>query len=293
MMNKDFKMAKQEYEQIVASKNLRKNVEILFEKPKKSAKLSQVFGVKGKSLQWGLSSVAVVLMGFIVILNTNEAFAKTVSNISGMEKVVQILTGGKYEVDNNYQSASIVTPQVTGLKDKEFEERLNQEFKENAEVIINTFEKEIKQMQEEGVEGHLGVNYGYEVITDNEDILVLDVYVVNTVASSFTQHKFYNIDKKNNHLITLKEWVKDEEYIEKINQYIKEEIKKREEENGYSYFWHNEWEFKTITEETKFYINANGNVVISFEKYEIAPGAYGNVEFEIPNEIFSVQDEKI
>ena len=61
---------------------------------------------------------------------------------------------------------------------------------------------------------------------------------------------------------------------------------RREEEIGYTYFWNDEFAFDTITEDTKFYINEAGNVVISFEKYEIAPGAYGNVEFEIPNEIF-------
>jgi len=32
---------------------------------------------------------------------------------------------------------------------------------------------------------------------------------------------------------------------------------------------------------TYLYINENGNPVIVFEKYEIAPGAAGAVEFEI------------
>ena len=39
--------------------------------------------------------------------------------------------------------------------------------------------------------------------------------------------------------------------------------------------------FTTITDETNFYINENGNPVVVFDKYEIAPGAYGEQEFEI------------
>lgn len=276
-MNKDFKEARKEYEKIVAPKTLRNNVEKIIKNTRTKKK---------NVVKYVPVSVAVMLLGFIITLNTNESFAKSVSNIKGFEKIVQVLTLKKYELSDEYHMANVETPQITGLEDKTFESRLNEEFMENAEVIIDAFESDIEEMKKAGVDGHLGVDYGYDVITDSEEILVLDVYIVNTVGSSYTQHKFYNIDKINNKIITLKEWVKDENYIEKINQYIIKEMEKREEEIGYEYFWNDELEFKTITENTKFYINSAGNVVISFEKYEVAPGAYGNVEFEIPSNIF-------
>ena len=276
-MNKDFKEARKEYEKIVAPETLRNNVE----------KIMKNTGAKKKNVvKYVPASVAVMLLGFIITLNTNESFAKSVSNIKGFEKIVQVLTLKKYELSDEYHMANVETPQITGLENKTFESRLNEEFMENAEVIIDAFKNDIEEMKKAGVDGHLGVDYGYDVITDSEEILVLDVYIVNTVGSSYTQHKFYNIDKINNKIITLKEWVKDENYIEKINQYIIKEMEKREEEIGYEYFWNDELEFKTITENTKFYINSAGNAVISFEKYEVAPGAYGNVEFEIPSNIF-------
>ena len=276
-MNKDFKEARKEYEKIVAPKTLRNNVEKIIKNTRTKKK---------NVVKYVPVSVAVMLLGFIITLNTNESFAKSVSNIKGFEKIVQVLTLKKYELSDEYHMANVETPQITGLEDKTFESRLNEEFMENAEVIIDAFKNDIEEMKKAGVDGHLGVDYGYDVITDSEEILVLDVYIVNTVGSSYTQHKFYNIDKINNKIITLKEWVKDENYIEKINQYIIKEMEKREEEIGYEYFWNDELEFKTITENTKFYINSAGNAVISFEKYEVAPGAYGNVEFEIPSNIF-------
>lgn len=39
--------------------------------------------------------------------------------------------------------------------------------------------------------------------------------------------------------------------------------------------------FTGISENTKFYMNEAGNPVIVFDKYEIAPGSAGAVEFEI------------
>ena len=39
--------------------------------------------------------------------------------------------------------------------------------------------------------------------------------------------------------------------------------------------------FVGISEDVKFYINGHNRPVIVFEKYEIAPGSAGEVEFEI------------
>ena len=48
-----------------------------------------------------------------------------------------------------------------------------------------------------------------------------------------------------------------------------------------------EWNFKTITDETSFYVNEKDNVVISFNEGEVAPMYMGVVEFEIPADVLS------
>lgn len=42
--------------------------------------------------------------------------------------------------------------------------------------------------------------------------------------------------------------------------------------------------FSTVDETTKFYIGRSGNPVIVFDKYEIAPGAFGAQKFEVARE---------
>ncbi|MBD5469785.1 MAG: DUF3298 domain-containing protein [Lachnospiraceae bacterium] len=49
-----------------------------------------------------------------------------------------------------------------------------------------------------------------------------------------------------------------------------------------------EWDFQSINEDTTFYVNENGKLMIVFDEYEVAPGYMGSVEFEIPTEV--VQD---
>ena len=46
-----------------------------------------------------------------------------------------------------------------------------------------------------------------------------------------------------------------------------------------------EWNFKEITDDTSFYINRNGEIVICFNEGDVAPACMGTVEFTIPKDI--------
>ena len=55
------------------------------------------------------------------------------------------------------------------------------------------------------------------------------------------------------------------------------------------YYWlHDEIDglnFKTIYEDTSFYVNERGNIVIAFNEGDVAPMYMGALEFEIPSEV--------
>ena len=54
------------------------------------------------------------------------------------------------------------------------------------------------------------------------------------------------------------------------------------------YWLHDEIEelnFKTIYEDTSFYVNERGNIVIAFDEGDVAPMYMGALEFEIPSEV--------
>ncbi|MDE7007074.1 MAG: RsiV family protein, partial [Lachnospiraceae bacterium] len=50
---------------------------------------------------------------------------------------------------------------------------------------------------------------------------------------------------------------------------------------GETFFTEEEGGFTGISEDARFYINENNRPVIVFEKYKIAPGSSGEIEFEI------------
>ena len=252
--------------------------------------------VKNKNVSFGLLtktmySAACIAVAFVLMFNCIPSLAYAVSDIPILGDVVRVVTFGRFEVQEGGYEAKVVTPKVEGLLNKELEEKLNKEFQENANAIICAFEKDVKELKKVyGDDFHLGVEANYTVRTDNEDILAIDSYIVNTVASSSTKHSFYNIDKKTGTLIELESlFKKDADYVTPISEYIINEMRKQNEE-GTGYFWVDEdyiAPFKKIKEAQNFFINDNGNIVICFDKYEVAAGAQGCPEFEIPYSVIA------
>lgn len=156
-------------------------------------------------------SAAGVAAAFVLTFNCIPNLAYAVNDIPILNDVVRVVTFGRFEIDEDTYSANVVTPKIEGLLDKELEEKLNNEFCENATAVISAFESDVKELKENyGDNGfHMGVDSSYIVRTDNDNILAIDCYIVNMAGSSSTTHKFYTINKKTGELLTLKSLFKD------------------------------------------------------------------------------------
>ncbi len=83
----------------------------------------------------------------------------------------------------------------------------------------------------------------------------------------------------------------DLDYIAKLSENIAEQMKERNREIGEEVYWINNtdipaWNFIQIAENQNFYFNNDGNLVIVFDEYQVAPGYMGNPEFIIPANIY-------
>lgn len=111
--------------------------------------------------------------------------------------------------------------------------------------------------------------------------LYIDYYQYTGGAHGATTRKSYNIDELTGEILTLKDLFKEEyNYKNIIDSSIRNEINK----NPDMYFSGKEG-FNGIDEKTKFYIE-DGNLVIYYGQYEIAPYVAGMPEFRMPINIF-------
>lgn len=268
---------KKDYEKIKASKELRERIEKTMkkEKMKKTAKLS------------GSIAAGIIALG-ILSVNIFPELAYAMSDIPVIGQAVRVVTFDRYVHNDNGYSADVSTPKIEGITDKKLEEKLNREFKENAKTIIAQYENDVRKLKDEFGEDtvHMGITSDYIVKTDNDNILAIDIYILNTAGSSSTVHSFYTIDKKTGKLLTLKGlFKKDADYTGVLSDYIKKEMRRENEENNGMYELDGEFAFKKIKKDQNFYINDDGQLVICFDKYEVAAGAQGSPEFVIPNKI--------
>lgn len=246
-----------------------------------------------KGIKIAAASIAAATALFTVGVNSSPVFAASLSNVPVVGIIVKILTFREYTVNEDSYNADIKVPSIQGLENKDLENSLNDKYLTENKKLYEEFMADMEDMKSNG-DGHLGVSSGYVVKTDNDKLLSIGRYVVNTVGSSSTTMKYDTIDKQSEILITLPSLFKNDSYVNIISENIKKQMIEQNKADENKFYWVEGIEkdmnmelFEKISKDQNFYINSEGKLVISFDKYEVAPGYMGVVEFVIPTEILS------
>lgn len=246
-----------------------------------------------KGIKIAAASIVAATALFTVGVNSSPVFAASLSNVPVVGSIVKILTFREYTVNEDSYNADIKVPSIQGLENKDLENNLNDKYLTENKKLYEDFMADMEDMKSNG-DGHLGVSSGYVVKTDNDRLLSIGRYVVNTVGSSSTTMKYDTIDKQSEILITLPSLFKNDSYVNIISENIKKQMIEQNKADENKFYWVEGIEkdinmdlFEKISKDQNFYINSEGKLVISFDKYEVAPGYMGVVEFVIPTEILS------
>lgn len=240
----------------------------------------------------GLAAAAVI---FTIGVNTSPTFAKNLSDIPVVGSVVKVITFKEIYVNDKNYNANLKVPKVNNLENKTLESSLNEKYIEENEKLYQEFSKEVKETKKKGG-GHLGVDSGYKVKTDDERIFSIGRYVVNTQASASESIKYDTIDKKKQILLTLPILFKNKDYVDTISDNIKAQMREQMKKDSNKIYWVSgagiedldlSESFEHISANQSFYINKDHKLVISFNEYDVAPGYMGSVEFIIPTEVIS------
>jgi hypothetical protein len=237
--------------------------------------------------KFAIASVASLII-FTGMVNINQSFAMAMSELPVIGAVVKVLSYRFDVIENDNVNADIEAPVISGLEDEVLENALNEKYYEESKALYEDFIEEMGEIIE--MDGHLGVDSGYVVMTDTDKILSIGRYVVNTVGSSSTTVQYDTIDKEEGILITLPGLFKDDAYIKRLSDYIIETMKSEMANDDSKVYWVGDDQFssfESIDANQSFYITEEGKLVLSFDKYEIAPGYMGVITFEIPTEIIS------
>lgn len=243
-----------------------------------------------------LKSVATTLATtfalFVILLNTNEAFAKSMEDIPVINVLAKVFTVREFKEENDFELIEAKVPALRDTGNTELEERMNYQISQKIDEVIN----EAKTRAEEYKEAILAtggsmddyspiqINVDYKITYQDEKLVSFIITKSESMASAYTEQYFYNIDLENGKELNLKD-VLGEQYKSIIDKSVQSQIEQRQNENNL-YFTAEEGGFSGIENEYHdFYINEDKKVTVVFQKYEIAPGYMGIQNFEIPNDI--------
>ena len=271
-----------------------------FEKLYRTMKEAKISERKERTKQRTIkvAATAAALVGaFVILPNTSATIAHAMEQIPIVGQLVEAVTIREYEYDSDRFKADIDVTEIkveNQAEDSKVQENLdrtteeiNTEIKKITDDLIAQFEADLKQK-----EGYQDMVVKSEVLTTTPDYFTLKLMCYWGAGSGYQWNYYYTIDLNTGERLELKDiFVDGADYITPISENIKAQMQAQMDADEMVHYWLNDeieaWNFKAITDDTSFYLNERGNVVIGFNEGDVAPMYMGCVEFEIPSEILS------
>lgn len=264
-----------------------------------SARMRQKDNFRKAGWQWKSAArvvAAASVLALLIVPNVNPKIAEAVADVPVLNKVIDLVTIHHYQeeaADEKY-AASVKTPELTAKGDAQLQSsvgEINAEVVAYADRMIEQFQQEMEQQG-----GVYGLDITYNVVTDSEEWFALQINTVETMAGGAETVHYYNLNKKSGQYVQLADLFSAEtDYITAISEDIKLQMAEQMKANENVVYNLNceisEENFERIAADQNFYINQNGQLVIVFDEYEVAPGFMGCPEFIIDEKIAVIVSE--
>ena len=309
---KELELLKEKYLEVEMPQEQFEKLKLAMDKGKKDNRKERQKIVWSRTIR----SAAAILLAFIILPNTTVNVAHAMEHIPVLGNLVKLVTWRDYQYEDEQHQAdvSVAKIDVTELEEaidtKETESEVSTNFdtmSEEESAIQNNLKKtteginaEIEEITNSLIvefETHIQEEMGYqdiviqsEVLADTEDYFTLKLFCYQGAGSGYQWNYYYTIDLNTGERLQLKDvFVEGADYISVISENIKKQMREQMAADENVYYWLEdeieEWNFNSITDETLFYMNEKGSVVISFNEGDVAPMYMGVVEFEIEDSV--------
>lgn len=233
------------------------------------------------------SLAAVFFISFVTLLNVSQVFALAMYEIPVVGDVSRIFTFREYHFETPIKYVDVKVPHIDNTGKTELEARINLEISKLISEKVEEGEVRAKEYYDAFIEtgGNpedfkpIGIIIDYEIKSINENIVSFVITKNETFASAYFEQYFYNMDMQTGRLFTLKDWF-GSDYKNIVASSIEETISSWSDYQREALF-EDVSISDLITENRNFYVNDKNQIVVVFEKYEVAVGSAGILEFPI------------
>lgn len=217
-----------------------------------------------------------------VLPNVSVTYAQSLEDIPIISDIIRVVTIRNYFYSDDNHEMDVNIPMVDDHENSDAAQNINNEVSELTERIVKEFYDEI---EESGAEGHGAVYVDYDVITNTDKWFTLKLTVTSIRASGSVYFKYYHIDRTTGKNIYLSDLFTTSDYKSIITKNIKKQMRNQMRENSDLTYWvdnnNSDYDFASVSDKHNYYFDQDGNLVIPFDKYEVAPGYMGHPEFVI------------
>lgn len=285
MREEKLKEMKQEYEKITMSEDAYKKMRLRMDQAKKENRM-----MKKKNVYKGFAAVAAAMAVVVALPNTSSTVANAMQSIPVFGEFVKVVTFRDYQYDSDKKTADVSVPEVVVDADsntenaeqmKESTEQINAEIQKISDQWIKEFKKDLAK------DGYKDMQISSEVIKTTDDYFTLKLTCTQTEASGYEENHYFTLDRKTGKQLKLADLYSGEaDYKKRISDNIKKQMREQMKADENVSYWLDdkdlpEINFKEITDDTAFYINEDGKLVICFNEGDVAPMYMGAVEFVI------------
>lgn len=248
---------------------------------------SNVVKLPKKRTRWKLpaSIAAAFLAIFLILPNTGAPVAQALAEVPVLGTVFQAVTFREYAEETETTDVSVKTPKIASEeKGKTAADAVSKEIDAMNEAAVRQFKKEHK----DGGYGSLDIYY--DVAADTDRWYTVRVVREETAASGAVEEEYYTFDKTTGESVILSDLFEKDAYIAHISENIKKQMRAQmKADDSVEYFLDSdipEEDFGEIDPNQDFYIDEDGDLVLCFDEYEVAPGYMGPVNFKVPQRVY-------
>lgn len=250
------------------------------------------------SIRWAAVAAACVAL-FVILPNTSASVAYAMSRIPLLGRLVDVVTYRYYSYEDERHNAQITVPEIV-VQQPEKGEEVVPEVQENMARTAEEINAQIQQISgqlkaefEEGLkykEGYQDMIVDSEIVSSTENYFSLKLICYEGAGDGAEWDYFYTVDLNTGKQISLSDlFVADADFVTPVSNNIKDQMRAQMAEDPMKMYWVDytdmpDLNFEAITEETSFYLNDEGSLVIWFNEGDVAPYYMGSTEFVVPKE---------
>lgn len=214
-------------------------------------------------LRTWVASAAAALALLVTLPNVSMAAADTLGSLPVVGGLFRVVTFRAWEREEEDLSVRVELPRVLSDTWPQVAREINEEVAEMADDAVEWADE---------AQGPTALDVRSDIVADTENWFSLRVTVFRAQGGGAQENRIFTVQKSTGRLMELED-VLTQEGIGKAEDEVRAQMLK----NG-GYFVE---EFRELSDEQDFYVTAEGDLVLAFDEYEVAPGFMGAPEFTV------------